>query len=72
LASVALIASRPKLGKHKRAVDADGVEDSEEIDSSDFSTDKDIEAAFPAKHIASRPPPELKKSRFDNYGLGDS
>jgi hypothetical protein len=65
-------AYRTKSGKRKRATEADRVKDLEEVDSSDFSTDKEIEAAFPAKPVASHPPPEVKKSQFDSYGIGDS
>jgi hypothetical protein len=57
--------------KRKRVVDVDRVEDLEGMDSFDFSTNKEIEATFPAKPIASHPPLEHEKSRFDNYGLGD-
>jgi hypothetical protein len=71
-ASAAPTASHVKIGKLKRAANIDRVEDSEEIDSSGFSTDKEIEAAIPAKLVASRPPPKVKKSRFDNFGLRES
>jgi hypothetical protein len=71
-ASAAPTSSRAEMRKQKRAIDADQVKDSEEINSSNFSSDKEIEAAIPAKPIPSRPPPKLKKSRLDNYGLGDS
>jgi hypothetical protein len=69
LVSAAPTVSHVETGKCKRAADIDRVEDSEEIDSSDFSTDKEIEAAIPAKPVASRPPPKVKKSRFNNFGL---
>jgi hypothetical protein len=41
-ASAAPTAYCAELVKRKRAIDADRVEDLEEIDSSDFSTNKDI------------------------------
>jgi hypothetical protein len=68
--SIAPTSSRAKMGKRKRTVDADRVEDSKEVDSSDFSSDKETEAAICAKPITSRPPPELKNSHLDNYFFG--
>jgi hypothetical protein len=63
---------RAKTGKCKRAIDADRVEDSEEVDSSNFSSYKETETAILAKPISSHPPPKLKRSRIDNCGLGES
>jgi hypothetical protein len=61
-ASEAPITSQAKIGKHKRVIDSDRVEDSEELDSSDYSSEKEIGTTIPAKPISSRPPSELKRS----------
>jgi hypothetical protein len=55
--SAAPSASHVEKKKRKKAVDADRVEDSEDAGSLDFS--KEIEKAFPAEPLDSRPPPKL-------------
>jgi hypothetical protein len=66
------MASHVEKKKCKKVIEANRVKDSEELDSYDFLSDKDLKTVIPAKPIASCPPPGVKKNRFDNYGLDES
>jgi hypothetical protein len=56
LAFVAPTTSRAST-KRKNVVDVDRVEDSEDFDNHDLSSDEDDDQAIPAKPLDSRPPP---------------
>jgi hypothetical protein len=58
--------------KCKKAIDSDRVEDSEDLDSYNFSSDGGLKTAIHAEPIDSRPPPQLRKKCLANYGLEES
>jgi hypothetical protein len=58
----------------KRAIvgDADRVKDSEDLGAHSPSSGDDDDAAIPAKHLDSRPPPRAGKKVLPNFGLDAS
>jgi hypothetical protein len=58
--------------KRKKAIELDRVEDSEDLDGYNFSSDGDDDIAIPVKPLASRPPPQPRKKGLPNFGLKES
>jgi hypothetical protein len=70
--SAAPMTSHIETKKCKKAIGSDRVEDSDDLDSYDFSSDGGLKIAIRMEPIDSRPPPQLKKKRLANYGLEES
>jgi hypothetical protein len=70
-ASIAPMTSRAST-KHKTVVETDRVEDSEDFDSRDFSSDEDDEPAIHAKPLYSCPPSSSGKKVLPNFGVDAS
>jgi hypothetical protein len=70
-ASIAPSTSRA-LMKRKNVVEVDRVEDSEDFDGRDFSSDEDDDSAIPTKPLNSRPPPRSGKKVLPNFGVDAS
>jgi hypothetical protein len=51
---------------------ADRVEDSDDLDSNDFSSDEAHKKAIQVEPLDCRPPSQLRKNRFLNFGLKES
>jgi hypothetical protein len=58
--------------KRKNAVELDRVEDSEDFDGHNFSSDEDDGTFIPMKPLASRPPPRSGKKILPNFGVDAS
>jgi hypothetical protein len=58
--------------KCKNVVNVDRVEDSEDFDDHDLSSDEDDNQAIPAKPLDSRPPPRSGKRVLLNFGVDAS
>jgi hypothetical protein len=58
--------------KRKNVVDVDRVEDSEDFDDHDLSSDEDDDQAIPAKPLDSCPPPRSGKRVLPNFGVDAS
>jgi hypothetical protein len=58
--------------KRKQVVDVDRVEDSEDFDDHDLSSDEDDDQAIPVKPLDSRPPPRAGKKVLPNFGVNAS
>jgi hypothetical protein len=58
--------------KCNKAIDSDRVEDSEDLDSYNFSSNGGLKTAIRAEPVDSRPPPKLRKKCLVNYGLEES
>jgi hypothetical protein len=71
LASVTPTTSRASM-KRKNVVEVDRVEDSEDFDGRDFSSDEDDDPVIPAKPLDSRPPPRSGKKVLPNFGVDAS
>jgi hypothetical protein len=50
-------------------VESDRVEDSDNLDSNDFSYDEAHEKAILVEPLDRHPPPELRKNRLPNFGI---
>jgi hypothetical protein len=55
--------------KRRQVVDVDRVEDSEDFDDHDLSSDGDDDRAIPVKPLDSRPPPRTGKKVLLNFGV---
>jgi hypothetical protein len=55
--------------KRKNAIELDRVEDSEDLDGHNFSSDEDDDIVIPVKPLASRPPPRFGKKVLPNFGI---
>jgi hypothetical protein len=66
------MASHVEKKKCKKALKSDRVEDSDDLDSHDFSSDKGHKTTIHMEPLDSRPPPQPKKNCLPNYGLDDS
>jgi hypothetical protein len=53
----------------KRALESDRVEDSDDLDSNDFSSTEAREKAIWMEPLDRRPPPQLRKNHLPNFGL---
>jgi hypothetical protein len=69
---VAPAASHVEKKKRKRALESDRVEDSDDLDSNDFSSDEAHKKAIQVEPLDCRPPSQLRKNRFPNFGLKES
>jgi hypothetical protein len=58
--------------KHKNIVKVYRVEDSEDFDNHDLSSDEDDDPAIPVKPLDSRPPPRSGKKILPNFGVDAS
>jgi hypothetical protein len=58
--------------KRKNVVEVDRVEDSEDFDGHDLSSDEDDEPAIHVKPLDSRPPPRSGKKVLPNFGIDAS
>jgi hypothetical protein len=58
--------------KRKQVVDADIVEDSEDLDDTHFSSGDDDDSVIPAKPLDSRPPLRAGKKILPKFGLDAS
>jgi hypothetical protein len=58
--------------KRKNVIKIDRVEDSEDFDGHDFTSDEDDDPTIPAKPLASRPPPRSGKKFIPNFGVDAS
>jgi hypothetical protein len=67
--SAAPTASHIEKKKLKKALESDRVKDSHDLDSYDFSSNKDHKTAILTEPHDSRPPPQPRKNRLPNYGL---
>jgi hypothetical protein len=67
-ASVAPTTSRASK-KCKNVIKIDRVEDLEDFDGRDFSSDKDDDTAIPEKPLDSRPPPRSGKEVLPNFSI---
>jgi hypothetical protein len=70
-ASIAPTTSRASA-KRKNVAKVDRVEDSEDFDGRDFSSDEDDGPAIPAKPLNSRPPPQAGKKVLPIFGVDAS
>jgi hypothetical protein len=55
--------------KRKNVVEIDRVNDLEDFDGRDFSSDEDDDPAIPAKPLDSRPPPRSGKKVLPNFSV---
>jgi hypothetical protein len=53
----------------KNVIEIDRVQDSEDFDGHDFSSNEDDDPVIPAKPLASRPPPQSGKKFLPNFGV---
>jgi hypothetical protein len=58
--------------KRKKAIKLDRVEDSEDLDGHNFSSDGDDDTTILAKPLSHRPPPLSRKKGLPNFGLKTS
>jgi hypothetical protein len=66
------MASHVKKNKHNKALKSNRVEDSDDLESYDFSSDEGCKTAIHAMPLDSHPPPQPMKNRLSNCGLEDS
>jgi hypothetical protein len=69
--SIAPMTSRAST-KHKNVFEIDRVEDLEDFDGHDFSSDEYNDTVIPVKPLASRPPPRSGKKVLPNFGVNAS
>jgi hypothetical protein len=58
--------------KQKHVMDVDRVEDSEDFDDHNLSSDDDDGLAIHAKPLDNRPPPRMEKKVLPNFGVDAS
>jgi hypothetical protein len=58
--------------KRKKSIELNRVEDSEDLDGHNFSSDGDDDTVILAKPLASRPPPPSRKKGIPNFALETS
>jgi hypothetical protein len=69
---VAPAASHVEKKKLKRALEFARVEDSDDLDSNDFSSDEAHKKVIQVESLDRCPPSQLRKNRFLNFGLKES